>query len=409
MVWTLLCVAINVGLAFIPANIAKNKGYSFGGFWCLSFFLSFLVGLIVAAILEDKHSDVPMKHCTQCGASMQRGSAFCSACGAEAPPHEEVHSDVSEPPQQHRFVTHYLGLVILGVMLLMALSMGSMASKLFFSPTNLANILRAMIPYSLLALGVLVSARSKGLDLSLGSVMVFGSGIAALIATQGSLASGIIIGLLACAAVGLINGAATVYLKVPSLIPTVLMAVILGRVNIVITQGRPILLKETIQTVLPGGWPIGLITVLPFAIIVVLVLFNLTKLRRPLDKLSAADMRKPVYMLSYMVGSILAGMAGIYLMLQIRVALTVQGFNNIAIIVLIFGVIMSTRFTNKPALSVVIALAGVVVYEFLWNAMILSMISPYISLILTALIAVIFVVISIFARKNTWKRMLRFK
>jgi hypothetical protein len=40
-------------LAFIPASIAKKKGYSAGAFYVFGFFL-FLIALIVALVLKDK-------------------------------------------------------------------------------------------------------------------------------------------------------------------------------------------------------------------------------------------------------------------------------------------------------------------------------------------------------------------
>ena len=40
-------------LAFIPASMAKKKGYSYGGFWVFGFFL-WLPAIIVAACLSDK-------------------------------------------------------------------------------------------------------------------------------------------------------------------------------------------------------------------------------------------------------------------------------------------------------------------------------------------------------------------
>jgi len=43
------------GLAFVPASIAGKKGYSFGGFWCFSFFCSFIPAIIVAACLKPKY------------------------------------------------------------------------------------------------------------------------------------------------------------------------------------------------------------------------------------------------------------------------------------------------------------------------------------------------------------------
>lgn len=403
--WFLVLFAINIGLAFIPANIASKKGYSFGGFWCLSFFLSFLVGLIVSAVLEEKHAngDAQIKYCTQCGASAPIGSTFCSACGAQ------ISADiVSKTPQQNRFLTHYLGLAILGFMLLTALSLGTMSTH-FFYPQNLTNVLSMLIPYALLALGVLISTRSKGIDFSLGAVMVLGAVIAASVAVQGSLVSGIIIGLLTCAVVGLTNGAVTVYLKLPSLIPTIAMAIILRWVNIAITNGKMIFINQHVQTFLPSGLPIGLVTVLPFAIIVVLVFISLSKLRKPMDELSADDMRKPVYMLSYMGGSILAGMGGIYIMLRIGAAVPAQSVSYVGFILLILGIIMSTRLTNKPIISVVLTLAAAIIYVLLFNATNLMMLDSFWQMTMTILFAILFFAISFFARKHTWKRMMQFK
>lgn len=46
-------LAISVALAFIPATIARKKGYSQGLFWLFGFFL-FLPAIIVACCIEDK-------------------------------------------------------------------------------------------------------------------------------------------------------------------------------------------------------------------------------------------------------------------------------------------------------------------------------------------------------------------
>lgn len=98
--WWFIYLLIAAGLAFIPSNIAKRKGYSFGGFWCLSFFLSFLVGIIVAACIPDRNEYVRRdeyyaqqykqpgggnfdRYCVKCGAGIAAGDAFCRKCGAK--------------------------------------------------------------------------------------------------------------------------------------------------------------------------------------------------------------------------------------------------------------------------------------------------------------------------------------
>ena len=49
----LIYFGVFIGLAFIPANLAKNKGYSYGGFYAFGLFF-FLPALIVALVIEDK-------------------------------------------------------------------------------------------------------------------------------------------------------------------------------------------------------------------------------------------------------------------------------------------------------------------------------------------------------------------
>ena len=113
VIW-IVAVGAAVGLAFIPATIARNKGYSFGGFWVFGFFF-FIIALIVALCLEDKRSQqyrqyqqpygqqyqppyqqpygqsyqqpppsqYSARFCTSCGSPVAEGSAFCSKCGAK--------------------------------------------------------------------------------------------------------------------------------------------------------------------------------------------------------------------------------------------------------------------------------------------------------------------------------------
>lgn len=94
-----ISLGLQVGLSFIGASMAKKKGYSFGGFWCLGFFSSFLIGIIMAAVLPDLNMYVrkdefyrrpPMppqgipagRPCPNCGKPLPEGNAFCPSCGA---------------------------------------------------------------------------------------------------------------------------------------------------------------------------------------------------------------------------------------------------------------------------------------------------------------------------------------
>lgn len=114
IIWLGACV----GLAFIPASMARKKGYSYGGFWAFGFFL-IVPAIIVAAVIEDKNQPAyyppigqpygqpqygqpyqppygqpqygqqpyqppyaqPAINCPSCGAPLKADSAFCSSCG----------------------------------------------------------------------------------------------------------------------------------------------------------------------------------------------------------------------------------------------------------------------------------------------------------------------------------------
>ncbi|MGI5919983.1 MAG: zinc ribbon domain-containing protein [Christensenellales bacterium] len=95
-----IVLGLQVGLSFIGASMAKRKGYSFGGFWCLGFFSSFLIGIIAAAIVPDlnlyvrkdelyAYAAVPpvpaARPCPACGKPVAVGDLFCSACGSKMP------------------------------------------------------------------------------------------------------------------------------------------------------------------------------------------------------------------------------------------------------------------------------------------------------------------------------------
>ena len=48
-------LAIAAGLAFIPASIARNKGYSFGLWWFYGWML-FIVAIIHVSLIPDKNA-----------------------------------------------------------------------------------------------------------------------------------------------------------------------------------------------------------------------------------------------------------------------------------------------------------------------------------------------------------------
>ncbi len=93
----IILIFLNIGLSFIGANMAKNKGYSFGGFWLLGFFSSFVFALILAWVLpslyvfvkkEEYHHEHALAQesgriCARCGKPLRNDEVFCSQCGTK--------------------------------------------------------------------------------------------------------------------------------------------------------------------------------------------------------------------------------------------------------------------------------------------------------------------------------------
>jgi hypothetical protein len=93
--------AINFGLSFIGAALAKKKGYSYGGFLCLGIFTAFWLSLIIVACLtpregspyleqkdreqryKQQHQNSSQTQTGQSKISMAPGFFACSGCGAK--------------------------------------------------------------------------------------------------------------------------------------------------------------------------------------------------------------------------------------------------------------------------------------------------------------------------------------
>ena len=123
----------------------------------------------------------------------------------------------------------------------------SVASPNFFTQYNLVTILLMTAVNGILAVGITFIIISGGIDLSVGTVMTFGSVIAGVCLTKLGLPMpvGIILAILAGMLCGLINGLSIAYLKIPPFIATMGMMNITRGLNLVVTNARPIYFTET--------------------------------------------------------------------------------------------------------------------------------------------------------------------
>ena len=55
LIYSIITLAVAAGLAFIPASIARNKGYSFGLWWFYGWML-FIVAIIHVSLIPDRNA-----------------------------------------------------------------------------------------------------------------------------------------------------------------------------------------------------------------------------------------------------------------------------------------------------------------------------------------------------------------
>ncbi|MDO5744451.1 MAG: ABC transporter permease [Micrococcaceae bacterium] len=120
-------------------------------------------------------------------------------------------------------------------------------NPLFLTPSNLSDILLSTVVIGLLALGATFVIITGGIDLSVGTGMTLTSVIVGVTLTYMGLplAVGVIAGVLAGAAIGLVNGILISYLRIPSFIATLAMMMVAQGLALVISGTKPIYFNDT--------------------------------------------------------------------------------------------------------------------------------------------------------------------
>ncbi len=77
----LLILAVLIGL--VPAIIASNKGYSFGGWWLFGPLL-FIVALPMAIVMKPNADG--RRQCPHCRTWIHREASVCPQCSRDVPP-----------------------------------------------------------------------------------------------------------------------------------------------------------------------------------------------------------------------------------------------------------------------------------------------------------------------------------
>ncbi len=123
----------------------------------------------------------------------------------------------------------------------------SLASPNFFSFSNVTGILLATAVNGILALGVTFVIITGGIDLSIGTVMTFSAVMTGVFVTVWKLPVplGVVGGLLAGGACGLVSGVFIAKMKIPPFIATLGMMMVTKGLSLVISGLKPIYFNDT--------------------------------------------------------------------------------------------------------------------------------------------------------------------
>ncbi|MCL2864732.1 MAG: ABC transporter permease [Lachnospiraceae bacterium] len=117
----------------------------------------------------------------------------------------------------------------------------AVATPVFFRFSNIMNLLRQTSIYGIVALGMVFVIISSGIDLSVGSVLGFSGTVVALMVTNNiSIPVAIILAILACAAIGAMNGVLIYDGNVPPFIATMGMMSLVRATLMLMTNARMI-------------------------------------------------------------------------------------------------------------------------------------------------------------------------
>jgi ribose/xylose/arabinose/galactoside ABC-type transport system permease subunit len=319
-----------------------------------------------------------------------------------APPTYAV-PPVRSSPENITFVNSFLGIAVLGALLIISLVSGVLTTPYFFTANNLNNVFKQFCLMGAIALAAAVSVRAKGPDLSIGSVMALSSIIIALnFQDSGSAVPGILLSLFVCAVIGTANGAIITYLRAPALIVTLLTGLMVRGICYLATGATVIQAGDSLRFIaqsVVAGIPVGALVFLIVTFVIAFLTIMLSKLGVPTYKREKKS--ELSHMFAYTVSALIASLAGLFVLSWFAIAQPALGTGYEPFILLVFACIAGSRALDNHFAPALFALAPALFYTVLNNVLNLLQVNAMAQPIFAGVIALIFVVISYMTRPKT--------
>lgn len=297
----------------------------------------------------------------------------------------------------------------------------SVLSPHFLSLDNLMNVLRQSAINSLVAVGMLLTILTAGIDLSSGSVLAFAAVIMGLVAVKWQLGSalGIAFGLTAAAALGWVNGTVLTRLHLPHpFISTLGMMNVARGLSLIVTRSSPISgFSEPLQFL--GAAFFGPVPVSVILVFIVYSLFHLFLNHTPLgrhiyavggnpDAARLSGVRVDRVLVSvYTLSGLMSGLAALVLVGRVNSAypLAGLGYELDAIAACIIG---GASFFGGVG-SVWGTLVGALIMSVLRNGLNLLDVSPDFQTVAIGLVIIAAVYVDVLRQRATGGKRKRFQ
>lgn len=306
-----------------------------------------------------------------------------------------------------QFVIKYNTVFIFVIMLVIS----AIVSDVFFTSTNLFNLIRQVTPIGIISMGMLLVILTGGIDLSVGSVVAMVSVLCAIF-TQTMPLPLVIIASLAC---GLLVGSLSGYLvsihKIAPFIATLALMSIVRGLGFIFSKGAPILVGESASalTNFGSGNSIGIpnpafVLILVSAITSVLLRYNvfgriIIAIGSNEEAVRLSGINVSAYKFSvYAIAGGLAALAGIITTARTAVGSPVMGI-GMELDVIATVVIGGASLSGGKG-SAINTLLGVLILGMIGNIMNLMNIPAYSQQVIKGLIIILAVLLQRFQRNN---------
>jgi ribose/xylose/arabinose/galactoside ABC-type transport system permease subunit len=218
--------------------------------------------------------------------------------------------------------------------LALACGVFALLSPVFLSATNLFNVVRVMSIDGMLALGMTFVILTKGIDLSVGSVLALSGAIAAALIPRIGLEAGVVLAV--CAVIGALTGLTITTFSLQPFLATLGVMVIARGLTFIITGGYPVLIDSNRFDFLGNGY-VGPVPVPIIIFVIIVVVGHLALGRTVLGKKIYAIGGNPeaarrfginvsrVTITTYVICGSLAAVAGVILASRLSSASPVAG------------------------------------------------------------------------------------